>query len=225
LLNVQTEEYWDYLIKHPMSIRKKVGIQLAGRCGSMMLSGLLDGHDEILTFNPYVERGLIHLLKNLSVDPAVTIDSFSEYLVSILENLINEFKANPLAPEQVRDNYTVDTKVFAEHVKTACSHIDVLDYDAMLNIFYIAYGLAQQHSLTTKTPILLLQLHGRYTKPQLDSVLGEMKNLETLLIARNSVKAIDSQFYFHIEEWPLPHYMEGYNRLIDWYKTCFNSFF
>ncbi len=191
----------------------------------MMLSGLLDGHGEMLTFNPYVERGLIHLLKNLSVDASVTINKLHEFLVRILEDLIQEFRGNPLVPEPIRTHYSVDTRIFSECVQEICQNISGLDYDLMVNVFYIAYGVAQQHPLTTKTPLLLLQLHGRYSKQQLDATFGMLKNTETLMMVRNPIKAIDSQFYFHCHEWALPQHMEGYNRLIDWYKTCFNSFF
>src|SRR3990167_2365173 len=103
------EYYWDYLVKNPGEVKQKIAIVYAGRSGSMMLSGLLEGHTQLVSFNCYSDAKLYNTLKELASQENLSIDSFKRCLMTSYDSILDIFYKHPILPyELISDDDKLD---------------------------------------------------------------------------------------------------------------------
>jgi hypothetical protein len=96
-------DYWDFLAKNPHNIDRKIGIIYAGRSGSMMLSGLLDGHDHLISMNCYSDQRLFTFLCLIAKkQETITTKYFIAVVKANINHVFDMFFKYPLLSEDVR---------------------------------------------------------------------------------------------------------------------------
>lgn len=217
--------YWDYIVKNPHAIRKKVAIVYAGRSGSMMLSGLLDGHSHLLSFNCYCDAKLYNHLKQYADQNAISVHLFKEYIRNNYQDIMDEFYKHKLLPNEIKKNQ-LDINSFMNAVNDICDHVtdDQLNLDLMINIAFIAYGKSLNRPLNTTNPVIILQIHSPFLMDDWKYIFQHLNNLNLIVMVRNPLKAIDSHFYHHTYETLSPPWHNFYERIILEYKKSFLPF-
>ena len=194
-----SDYYWDYLMRNPFNVGKKILVMFAGRSGSMMLSGLLDGHSHLLSFNYWVDGWLFVKLKSElfifhEKKYVVSTQDFRSFLRKNIESLFKQcFYDHPYLTKSTKMNvfHYID---FLENVDLMCDRLsrDEIDCNLAYNIIYIAYGKAQNHRLNTTTPHMIIQVHGPHA--DLEDIFMNLDNASFFVTTRNTIKALDSYF-------------------------------
>lgn len=218
--------YWDYLTKNPHAVKRKIVIVYAGRSGSMMLSGLLEGHSHLLSFNYYCDARLYALLKEFVSNDNITVDLFKKFLITKFSSIIDVFYEHPLLPSELRQN-RVNADSFMAAIEAVCNNVidSQLTLDMLMNLVYIAYGKMLNRPLNTIQPIMIIQLHSPFFIDDWRYLFKNLNNLNLIVMVRNPLKAIDSHFYHHTYELLSPPWHDFYERIIVEYKKSFLPFF
>lgn len=225
-IEVQNISNWDYLAKNPRSVRGKVAICYAGRSGSMMLSGLLDGHSHLISFHCYCDTRLYLLLKEFSERGDCTVASFVEYMDQQVNFILDSFFEHPFLPQQIRQN-RLDHAPLLSEIRDICRNVTdkEMNLDLMLNIVFIAFGKTLDRPLKTKQPVLVIQIHVPFMLDGWRYVFDNLSNLNLFVMTRNTIKAIDSHFYHHTYESISPPWHTFYERIVVEYQKSFMAFF
>lgn len=220
-INSTSACYWDYLVKNPDSIKKKIAIVYAGRSGSMMLSGLLEGHSHLLSFNCYCDARLYSTLKEFVSQGNVTINSFKHCLSSYFDSILDLFYKHPLLPAEIRPSTDrTDTHSFMLGIEEICNYVtdSQLNLNMMLNIVFIAYGKLRNRPLNTQHPTMIIQLHTPFFMDGWKYLFSNLNDTEVIVMVRNPIKALDSHFYHHIHELPSPPWNSFFERILVEFK-------
>lgn len=211
------EYYWDYLVKNPDEVKQKIAMVYAGRSGSMMLSGLLEGHTQLISFNCYSDARLYNTLKELAAQENLSIDSFKKCLMASYDSILDIFYKHPLLPsELISDDDRLNINSFMSVINQICDNLtdNQINLDMMLNIVFIAYGKSRNRPLNTKNPIMIIQLHSPFLMDGWKYLFDYLKNLQVIIMMRNPIKSLDSHFYHHMHELPSPPWSTFYERII-----------
>lgn len=217
---------WDYLAKNPHAIRKIIGIVYAGRSGSMMLSGFLDGHSHLISFNYYCDGPLYLKLKELAIRGPVSALEFQTYLSGLLPSIMNAFYEHTLLSPEIKQQ-RLDLDLLLSEIAHICAHLDnkdLISIDLMLTIIFIAYGKLNDRPLSTTRPIMIVQLHTPSLMDDWRYIFSHLNNFHLLVAVRNPLKAIDSHFFHHTYETLSPPWKDFYKRIMLEYKKSFLPF-
>lgn len=217
--------HWEVLTQNPHRIKKKIAIFYAGRSGSMMLSGLLEGHSHLLSFNCYCDARLFHTLKQFVQEGNITVGKFKTEMKDKIHNILDVFYEHPLLPIELRDK-KINVDLFLDELAAVCDNVtnEQLDLDLMLNIVFIAFGKTIQYPLNTSSPTMIIQMHSPFLQDDWGFFFENMKNMQILVVARNPLKAIDSHLYHHMFESLSPPWATLYERIMLEYKKSFLPF-
>lgn len=224
--------YWDYLMKNPHSVGKKIMIIFAGRSGSMMLSGLLDGHSHLLSFNYWLDGYIFVQLKSRLFDfnqkrPTVSAQAFQEFLQKNLPGIFEEYFFNHnFIDQSTKQKNKFSYETFFENIRLICNNLTAdIDFNLAYNILFIAYGKTQNHPLNTTCPHMIIQVHGPHG--DLENILSNLDNSSFLVCTRDTIKAIDSYFSIHSLSANLPDasYIDFYARMLTECSLSFLAFF
>ena len=176
-------------------ITRKIFICYAGRSGSMLLSGLLDGHSQILSADFYTDRevfGFFRRIKNF--DNNISLSKSIPKIKNELKEILN--RKIPFM------NYKkIDIKNFVNFFsKNLYENSEDLDFDKLINIYYLSFHLFIKNEISDKNLIIVIQLHNPpITEEKLD-IRYNLRNAYFFLVARHTPKSIDSIIYHHIAE-------------------------
>ena len=192
----------DNFINNPNKKIKKISINFAGRSGSFFLQNLLEGHENIMTFQSEYDIYLYNLAKKFFLSNE-DLNNYSNFLRKNLNICIHEhskiFNAGKLY-------YNID-KICDEIddiiTKTKYKIIEK-NFDFLIDVFFISHCFLNQKYININDHYILIHTHTPFNKD--DYIFFENNlNIHTLfLMLRDPVKAIDSHLFHHTAEHIVP---------------------
>lgn len=192
----------EQFINNPNKKTKKISINFAGRSGSFFLHNLLEGHENIITFQNEYDIYLYNLAKKFFLSNE-DLSNYSNFLRKNLNICIHEHSKIFNAGKLYYNLDKICDEIEDIITKTKYKIIEK-NFDFLIDIFFISHSFLNQKYININDHYILIHTHTPFNKE--DYIFFENNlNIHTLfLMLRDPVKAIDSHLFHHTAEHIVP---------------------
>ncbi|MDC3096454.1 sulfotransferase domain-containing protein, partial [Alphaproteobacteria bacterium] len=219
--------FWEFLVKNPNSIKKKIAITYSARSGSYMLSGFLDSHPKLITSIYPIENTIYNLLAiEIFKTNHVEISFFKLKFLDKIDQILNvNFYNVPYIAKETKKLKFNKVK-FIRIFKSILNKINSknITFDLAINVIYISFGYTFNRPLNTYKPTIIIQKHVPFYEERLIQAFNNLENLSIIIMVRNPILALDSMAYHSIVEHKTTKHAQVLNHVVNEYRASLEPF-